>query len=69
MSQTLNCIPAGALDFSAVGTLAGAGRPGFRDGDLRTSLFDEPGDLCALPCGDVIIADQRNSCLRVLHTD
>lgn len=62
-------LPAGAMDLVAAGTLAGAGRPGYRDGELMHALFDEPGDACLLPGGAVLVADMRNSCLRVVRVD
>ncbi|KAA0153016.1 hypothetical protein FNF29_03536 [Cafeteria roenbergensis] len=55
------------FDLAAVGTLAGSGKPGYRDGELRACMFDGPRDACALPDGSLLVADDRNNCLRRVH--
>ena len=57
------------MDIAAVGTLAGSGKPGFRDGALRRAMFDGPRDACALPDGSLLVADDRNNCLRRVHVN
>jgi hypothetical protein len=57
------------FDIAAVGTLAGSGRPGYRDGGLFECLLDGPRDVCALPDGSLLVADDRNNCLRRIHVN
>ena len=47
-----------------VTTVAGAGQPGFADGDRNTSLFDTPCGVIATADGSLIVADTGNDRLR-----
>ena len=50
-------------------TLAGGGRPGYRDGVGRDALFNEPSGIARLPNGDLLVADTGNDCLRLVTLD
>ena len=52
-----------------VTTVAGAGTPGYADGDRRTSLFDTPCGIVVAADGSVIVADTRNDRLRKIDKD
>ncbi|HYH85739.1 MAG TPA: NHL repeat-containing protein [Pyrinomonadaceae bacterium] len=53
-----------------VKTLAGAGRPGYADGDaLSAALFDTPCGLAVSDAGDVYVADTGNNLLRKITKD
>ena len=47
-----------------VSTVAGAGTPGYADGDGGTALFDTPCGIAAASDGSVIVADTGNDRLR-----
>jgi DNA-binding beta-propeller fold protein YncE len=52
-----------------VSTVAGAGTPGFADGDRNTSLFDTPCGLIVANDGTIIVADTGNDNLRKITPD
>lgn len=52
-----------------VSTVAGAGTPGFNDGDRNTSLFDTPCGILAAPDGSLVVADTGNDRLRKITPD
>ena len=52
-----------------VSTVAGAGMPGFADGDRRTSLFDTPCGIVVANDGTLIVADTGNDRLRKITKD
>ena len=52
-----------------VSTVAGAGTPGFADGDRNTSLFDTPCGILAAPDGSLVVADTGNDRLRKITPD
>jgi hypothetical protein len=47
-----------------VSTVAGAGTPGFADGDASSSLFDTPSGIVVTADGSLIVADTGNDRLR-----
>jgi sugar lactone lactonase YvrE len=47
-----------------VTTLAGAGSPGFRDGEASSALFDTPSGVAVDDNGTVFVADTANSSVR-----
>jgi sugar lactone lactonase YvrE len=47
-----------------VSTIAGAGTPGYADGDRTTSLFDTPSGIAVATDGSIIVADTGNDRLR-----
>ncbi|MCM3869536.1 MAG: NHL repeat-containing protein, partial [Pyrinomonadaceae bacterium] len=51
-----------------VSTLAGAGRPGYADGDSTTSLFDTPCAVVVSGDGILYVADTGNNQLRKITT-
>ncbi|HZT61019.1 MAG TPA: hypothetical protein VFA21_20610 [Pyrinomonadaceae bacterium] len=53
----------------AVKTVAGAGRPGFADGDAASALFDTPCAVAVSEAGDVLVADTGNGRLRKITKD
>ncbi|HVF22102.1 MAG TPA: hypothetical protein VM941_03465 [Pyrinomonadaceae bacterium] len=52
-----------------VSTIAGAGTPGYADGDRNTSLFDTPCGIIAANDGTLIVADTGNDSLRKITPD
>jgi sugar lactone lactonase YvrE len=52
-----------------VSTVAGAGRPGFADGDRATSLFDTPCGIVVDSQGSLIVADTGNDRIRKITPD
>ena len=54
------------LDSGRVCTIAGTESSGWRDGDGTRAQFAEPGGLCALPNGAVLVADTNNHAVRVI---
>ncbi|HXD33191.1 MAG TPA: NHL repeat-containing protein [Pyrinomonadaceae bacterium] len=52
-----------------VSTVAGAGRPGYADGDAGVALFDTPCGVVVTSDGAVIVADTGNYRLRKLSKD
>jgi DNA-binding beta-propeller fold protein YncE len=52
-----------------VTTVAGAGTPGYADGDRNTSLFDTPCGIIAAADGTLIVADTGNDSLRKITPD
>jgi sugar lactone lactonase YvrE len=53
----------------AVKTVAGAGRPGYSDGDAASALFDTPCAVAVNEAGDVLVADTGNGRLRKITKD
>ena len=53
----------------AVSSVAGAGTPGFADGDANTSLFDTPCGIVVTTDGTLIVADTGNDRLRKITPD
>jgi len=51
-----------------VSTVAGAGRPGYSDGDAATALFDTPCAVVVSADGTLYIADTGNNQLRKIRT-
>ena len=52
-----------------VSTVAGAGTPGFADGDANTSSFDTPCGIVVATDGTLIVADTGNDRLRKITPD
>jgi sugar lactone lactonase YvrE len=52
-----------------VSTVAGAGVPGYADGDRNSSLFDTPCGVIAMIDGSLIVADTANDRLRKIAPD
>ena len=52
-----------------VSTVAGAGSPGYADGDRNTALFDTPCGIAVAQDGTLIIADTGNDRLRRIDKD
>lgn len=52
-----------------VNTIAGAGAPGYADGDAGAALFDTPGGIVATTDGALIVADTANYRLRKVTPD
>ena len=52
-----------------VSTVAGAGVPGYADGDRNSSLFDTPCGVIATTDGSLIVADTGNDRLRKITPD
>jgi sugar lactone lactonase YvrE len=52
-----------------VATVAGAGKPGYADGDRNNSLFDTPCGIVVANDGTLIIADSGNDRLRKIDKD
>ena len=52
-----------------VSTVAGAGTPGYADGDRNSALFDTPCGVIAMPDGSLIVADTGNDRLRKIAPD
>ena len=52
-----------------VSTIAGAGTPGYADGDRNTSLFDTPCGIIVANDGALIVADTGNDRLRKIDKD
>ena len=52
-----------------VTTVAGAGTPGYADGDRNTSLFDTPCGIVVANDGTLIVADTGNDRLRKIDKD
>ena len=52
-----------------VSTVAGAGKPGYADGDRNTSLFDTPCGIIVANDGTLIVADTGNDRLRKIDKD
>ncbi|HEX5890783.1 MAG TPA: NHL repeat-containing protein [Pyrinomonadaceae bacterium] len=52
-----------------VSTVAGAGTPGYADGDRNNSLFDTPCGVIATADGSLIVADTGNDRLRKIAPD
>lgn len=52
-----------------VSTVAGAGTPGYADGDRGTALFDTPCGLALATDGSIIVADTGNDRLRRISPD
>lgn len=52
-----------------VTTVAGAGTPGFNDGDRNTSLFDTPCGIVVDAQGSLIVADTGNDRIRKITPD
>ena len=52
-----------------VSTVAGAGTPGYADGDRNTSLFDTPCGIVVANDGTLIVADTGNDRLRKIDKD
>lgn len=52
-----------------VSTVAGAGVPGYADGDRNSSLFDTPCGVIATTDGSLIVADTANDRLRKIAPD
>jgi NHL repeat-containing protein len=52
-----------------VSTVAGAGSPGYADGDRGTSLFDTPCGVAVTTDGTIIVADTGNDRLRKVTPD
>jgi DNA-binding beta-propeller fold protein YncE len=53
----------------SVSTVAGAGMPGYADGDRNTSLFDTPCGIIAANDGTLIVADTGNDSLRKISPE
>jgi DNA-binding beta-propeller fold protein YncE len=53
---------------SQVSTVAGAGRPGYADGDAASALFDTPCSVVVSADGTLYIADTGNNQLRKITT-
>src|ERR1700730_5098176 len=51
-----------------VSTLAGAGRPGYSDGDASSALFDTPCAVVVSPDGNLYVADTASNKLRKITT-
>lgn len=49
-----------------VSTLAGDGRPGYRDGDYRRARFNYPSGVAVDAAGNIYVADQGNHRIRVV---
>jgi len=47
-----------------VSTIAGAGTPGYADGDRTTALFDTPSGIAVATDGGIVVADTGNDRLR-----
>jgi sugar lactone lactonase YvrE len=47
-----------------VSTIAGAGTPGYADGDRTSALFDTPAGIAAATDGSIVVADTGNDRLR-----
>ena len=52
-----------------VSTIAGAGTPGYADGDRNTSLFDTPCGIVVANDGTIIVADTGNDSVRKIAPD
>ena len=52
-----------------VSTIAGAGTPGYADGDRNTSLFDTPCGIVVANDGTIIVADTGNDSVRKITPD
>jgi len=52
-----------------VSTIAGAGGPGYADGDAKEALFDTPCAIVAAADGALIVADTGNNRLRKISAD
>ncbi|HSD45183.1 MAG TPA: hypothetical protein VLB87_01125 [Pyrinomonadaceae bacterium] len=52
-----------------VSTVAGAGTPGYADGDRNTSLFDTPCGIIVQKDGTLIVADTGNDTLRQINRE
>ena len=63
-SQTLTTIAFVRSQRRAVSTVAGAGTPGYADGDRNTALFDTPCGIAVTVDGNLIVADTANRRLR-----
>jgi DNA-binding beta-propeller fold protein YncE len=49
-----------------VSTVAGTGKPGFRDGPGKEAEFNSPMALAAGPTGNIYVSDSENHCIRVI---
>ncbi|HUJ60809.1 MAG TPA: hypothetical protein VLX92_20040 [Kofleriaceae bacterium] len=54
---------------NGVSTLAGAGDPGFVDGDRDVARFNNPTNVAVGPDGNVYVADWQNGKIRVVAPD
>jgi hypothetical protein len=54
------------LTTRTVSTLAGTGKEAFADGDAAAAQFKSPMGVCVDPWRRVLIADQKNQCIRQL---
>ncbi len=54
------------LPDGRVVTLAGAGRPGLRDGDATSAEFDTPSDVAVDATGTIYVADAGNDAVRAI---
>lgn len=52
-----------------VSTVAGAGTPGYADGNAGTALFDTPCGVAVLTNGSIVVADTGNDRLRKITPD
>ena len=52
-----------------VSTVAGAGTPGYADGDRNTALFDTPSGIAVAGDGSLIVADTGNDRLRKISPE
>jgi len=58
-----------SADLQQVSTVAGDGGQGHRDGAAAQARFNNPAGLALLPDRRVLVADEGNSCIRVLSAD
>ena len=52
-----------------VSTIAGAGTPGYADGDRTTAFFDTPSGIAVTTDGSIIVADTGNDRLRKINAE
>lgn len=64
VADTNNSVIRKIAPDGSVTTLAGWGRPDFRDGTGTGAAFDQPNGLCADPAGNIYVADTFNHRIR-----
>jgi len=64
-----HCIRSVTIDEGDVALVAGNLRRGFRNGPLLESQFDCPGDLSISKDGDILLADRKKNCIRMVSFD
>lgn len=52
--------------YELVTTLCGTGQRGMSNGPLEEAAIDNPGGACALPSGEIIVADGNNNAMRMI---